>query len=205
MWKKKLTQWSIHKPGTCLSSVRLTGFPPPPPLQRTVSESTRNSIHSRKLSNASSNNVAALPPRPTPNPSTSSLSRLSVSSGRSNRFPMIAVDDSVTQFLLSASPRSQMVAFTNDTEFCLCVSSSLSSSNRRPSTSSSSNAAADLTTISRITQGTIYRTSDGQPSIEFGPQPAHQKLTAVDWTHSSNACLLGSIDGSVKVTNLIRM
>ncbi|CDS13469.1 hypothetical protein LRAMOSA05645 [Lichtheimia ramosa] len=182
----QLTQWSIHKPGTSLSTHQLADFPPPAAYPR------------KSVSASVSNATAALPPRPTSNPSTSSLSRLSISSNRSNRLPLITADDTVTQSLLSITPRAQMVAFSADTDFCLCATASRPSASPTSENSSSSSSSA-------TTQGTIYRVSDGQPSLRFGYQPMHQKLTTVDWTNASNACLLGSIDGSVKVTSLIKV
>ncbi|KAI9255118.1 WD40-repeat-containing domain protein [Phascolomyces articulosus] len=210
----QLSQWSIHKRGTSLSQQQLAGFPPPAsyPAPGGSSGITADLL---ALSKKSSNN-AALPPRPKSNPSTSSRSRLSISSSRSTRLPMIAVDDSVTQSLLSVSPRPQMVAFNAETDFVLCASSSLmNDGTNRLITSSSSSSISSLSSTSEnhhngnsnnsSTQGTIYRVTDGRPALQFGHQPIHQKLTTVDWTSSSNTCLLGSVDGSVKITNLIKV
>ncbi|KAF1806393.1 WD40-repeat-containing domain protein [Mucor lusitanicus] len=137
----QLSQWSIHKPGTCIFSSPLEGFPPP----------------------------AAYP----------SKSKSSSSSVRS-------MDDSVTQSLLSVTPRSQTVAFSADTDYVLCAAQGKK---------------AD--TI----HGSIYRISESEnpPVLKFGSQPASQHITTVDWTNSSSACLLGSVDGSVKVTTLIKV
>ena len=194
----QLSQWSIHKRGASLSQTQLSGFPPPPAFP----SPGNGPIDLPKKPNA----AAALPPRPKSNPSTSSLSRLSISSSRSTRLPMIAVDDSITQSLLAASPRPQMVAFSADTDYCLCATSSFSDRQLASSSSSvSSLSSASDSNASITVQGTIYRVADGRPSMQFGYQPSYQKLTAVDWTSSSNTCLLGSADGSVKVTNLIKV
>lgn len=75
-----------------------------------------------------------------------------------------------------------MVAFSADTDYVLC-------------------AAAQKST----TFGSIYRVLEGDPVLKFGNQSLHQHITTVDWTSSSNACLLGSADGSVKVTSLIKV
>ncbi|KAG2221160.1 hypothetical protein INT45_007737 [Circinella minor] len=212
----QLSQWSIHKHGTSLSQQQLAGFPPPASFPSPVSTFSTTTVAEVPIMNkkTSSNSSAALPPRPKPHASTSSRSRLSISSSRSTRLPMIAVDDSVTQSLLSVSPRPQMVAFNAETDFALCASSSLHSNNNRVLSSSSSSSTSSFSSSSEnnnvsngnsSTQGTIYRVSDGRPSLQFGHQPIHQKLTTVDWTSSSNTCLLGSVDGSVKVTNLIKV
>lgn len=74
-----------------------------------------------------------------------------------------------------------MVAFSTDTDYVLC-------------------AAAEKTGF-----GSIYRVLEGDPVLKFGHQPIYQHITTVDWTNSSNACLLGSADGSVKVTTLIKV
>ncbi|KAL0079658.1 hypothetical protein J3Q64DRAFT_1838678 [Phycomyces blakesleeanus] len=234
----QLSQWSIHKPGDSLCNSSLQGFPPPAAFS-----SHKTAIHtdpfvtspsSTALPPTSLQSITAtiaaspilpatniLPPRPKSNPSTSSLSRLSISSNRSGRLPMITLDDSVTQSLLSFSPRSQMVAFSADTDYVLCASSAYgrrTSNSPRPSSSTSSifsmrsernnystNSSFAGSTNSGTTQGSIYQVSDGQTALQFGQQPAYQKITAVDWTNSSNACLLGNMDGSVKVTNLIKV
>lgn len=82
------------------------------------------------------------------------------------------------------SPRSQMVAFSSDTEYVLCAA-----------------------TNEETTFGSIYRVSEtDNPSVlKFGNQPLNQHITAVDWTNALNACLLGSSDGTVKVTTLIKV
>ncbi|CAO3647731.1 unnamed protein product [Mucor hiemalis] len=133
--KGELSQWSIHKPGTCLVQHTLDGFPP--------------STHI---------------PKPT------------------NILPKSTVNDSVTQSLVSISPRSQMVVFSSDTDYVLCP------------------AIQDQTTL-----GSIYKVLDGTPVLKFGSQPFDHHITTVDWTTSSNACLVGSADGSVKVTSLIKV
>ncbi|KAI9320162.1 hypothetical protein BX666DRAFT_1919911 [Dichotomocladium elegans] len=184
----QLSQWSIHKPGTSLNTHHLPGFPPP-------------AVYPRK---SVSTSVTALPPRPTSNPSTSSLSRLSISSNRSNRLPFITVDDSITQSLLSFTPRSQMVAFSADTEFCLCATTSRKQSLSSSSSFSSLSSASESQSLA-TTHGTIFKMSDGQSALQFGYRQLSQKLTAVDWTNSSNACLLGSADGSVSITSLIKV
>lgn len=137
----QLSQWSVHKPGTCVFSSPLEGFPPP----------------------------AAYP-----------------SKSKSCSSSVKSLDDSVTQSLLSVSPRSQMVAFSADTDYVLCAAQGKK---------------AD--TI----HGSIYRISESEnpPVLRFGNQPASQHITTVDWTNSSSACLLGSVDGSVKVTTLIKV
>ncbi|KAI9499031.1 WD40-repeat-containing domain protein [Zychaea mexicana] len=217
----QLSQWSIHKRGASLSQTQLAGFPPPaafpsPGGSDSIDLTSSHSTSTKKPSAGGTNTAAAtLPPRPKSNPSTSSRSRLSISSSRSTRLPRIAVDDSVTQSLLSVSPRPQMVAFSADTDFCLCASSSLLDLSRGVIASSSSSVSSLSSMMSEnngnnsnsntTTQGTIYRVADGRPSLQFGYQPIYQKLTTVDWTSSSNTCLLGSVDGSVKVTNLIKV
>lgn len=77
-----------------------------------------------------------------------------------------------------------MVAFSADTDYVLCP------------------AIQDQTT----TFGSIYRSLEGSPVLKFGSQPIVQHITTVDWTTAtSNACLMGSSDGSVKVTSLIKV
>ncbi|KAI9021463.1 WD40-repeat-containing domain protein [Phycomyces nitens] len=234
----QLSQWSIHKPGDSLSNSSLQGFPPPAafnshkttthsdpfitsPTSATLPPTSLQSITANIAASPSLPATNILPPRPKSNPSTSSLSRLSISSNRSGRLPMITLDDSITQSLLSFSPRSQMVAFSADTEYVLCASSAFgrrTSNSPRPSSSTSSlfsmrsernnyssNSSSATSTNSGTTQGSIYQVSDGQTVLQFGQQPAYQKITTVDWTNSSNACLLGNTDGSVKVTNLIKV
>ncbi|ORY95843.1 WD40-repeat-containing domain protein [Syncephalastrum racemosum] len=177
----ELRQWSIHKPGTSVMNASLQGFPPPPAYP-----SPTKATHLPHMTMSASATTATLPaPRPTSNTSTSSLSRSSTRSA--SRAPKIAVDDSVTQSLLSVSPRSHMVAFDAETEFCLCATTSTT-----PDTSAT-------------TQGTLFRVADGSSALKFGHQPAYQKLTAVDWTSTSNACLLAGADGSVKVTSFIKV
>lgn len=180
----------------------MNGFPPPPAYATSAAATsnipTNEKGHLRKSSSTTTS--ANVPPRPTSNLSTSSISRLSVSSGRSNRLPTITFDDSVTQSLLSVSPRPEMVMFSADTEFCLCAS--WSPPQDKPAASSASS--FDSSNVG-TTQGSIYRVTDGKVSFQFGHQPAHQNLTAVDWTNSSSACLLGSTDGVIKVTNLIKV
>ncbi|KAI8890260.1 WD40 repeat-like protein [Backusella circina FSU 941] len=107
------------------------------------------------------------PPEPRLNPSTTS------------RKSTASLDDSVTQHLLSTCPRSQMVTFSEDTDYVLCASSNESN------------------------YGSIHRVLEGKEVLKFGQQP--MQLTAVDWTNSSNACLLGTMDGTVKVTTLIKV
>jgi hypothetical protein len=76
-----------------------------------------------------------------------------------------------------------MVAFSADTDYVLTASAAKSS-----------------------TFGSIYRVSSPADCVlKFGKQPLDQQITTVDWTNSSNACLLGGIDGSVKVTTLIKV
>ncbi|KAF7731736.1 WD repeat-containing protein 91 [Apophysomyces ossiformis] len=202
----QLSQWSIHKPGTSLSNAQLSGFPPPPAFPPPQAQPSPVPSSPTPLASTSTTSIHnnTLPPRPKSNPSTSSLSRLSISSGRSTRLPTITVDDSVTQSLLSVSPRSEMIAFSADTEHILCASTASSASLSKSSSISSLISVADGSN-GTATQGTIYNVSDGQAALRFGHQPAYQKLTTVDWTNSSNACLLGSMDGSVKVTNLIKV
>ncbi|KAI9270113.1 WD40-repeat-containing domain protein [Helicostylum pulchrum] len=136
----ELSQWSIHKPGTCIFKRPLEGFPPP---------ETSNGF-------TSSNHIPPSIPSST--------------------------DNSATPSLLSVSPRSQLVAFSADTDYVLC------------------SAAAENSTY-----GSIYRVLEGDPVLKFGNQSLNQHITTVDWTNSSNACLLGSADGSVKVTTLIKV
>ncbi|KAI8341688.1 hypothetical protein BC941DRAFT_414230 [Chlamydoabsidia padenii] len=244
----QLSQWSIHKPGTSLSHTDLLGFPPPaawaPPSSRSNPLAKQPYPSMSSPANSSASSPSVLPPRPSSNRSTSS--RASVSSSRSARLPSTA-DDGVLQSMLSMSPRSQMVAFSADTDYLLCATSlitkyipptqqtSLSSSSSvsshsststsspsispspSPSVSSSHSSSQSLqndkTQISTTgksrfrveeTQGTIYQGSNGQPVLQFGQHHVYRKITAVDWTNASNACLLGSADGSVKVTNLIK-
>ncbi|KAI7872923.1 WD40-repeat-containing domain protein [Spinellus fusiger] len=232
----QLCQWSIHKPGNSLLNTSLPGFPPPPPFSDkststfndlsvipsspTASATQLSSLQSvtAAIAAASSTSLPTGPilsPRPRSNPSTSSLSRLSISSNRSARPPMITLDDSVTQSLLSFSPRSQMVVFSADTNYVFCASSAQrnrqTSSSPQPSSASSTLSANSDTTDTALnanagmTQGTIYQVPDGQTALQFGQQHLYQKITTVDWTNASNACLMGSMDGSVKVTNLIRV
>ncbi|CAO3617846.1 unnamed protein product [Cunninghamella echinulata] len=213
----QLSQWSIHKPGVSVYNTQLQGFPPPPaflPLsQPSISLSTQ---------------VSATPPRPKSNRSSSS--RTSVSSSRSSRLPSITADDGVMQSRLSVSPRSQMVVFSSDTDYLLCATSpidtilsSLSSSSIKSTSSSTSSSSSSANLIknnnhhssltsplsaipekSGETQGTIYQGSDGKPILQFGKQPIYNKITTVDWTSTANACLMGNMDGSIKVTNLIK-
>lgn len=75
-----------------------------------------------------------------------------------------------------------MVAFSADTDYVLCP------------------AIQDGTTL-----GSIFKVLDGSPVLKFGSQPSDHHITTVDWTTSSNACLVGSADGSVKVTSLIKV
>lgn len=90
----------------------------------------------------------------------------------------------MTRSLLSVSPRSQMVAFSADTDYVLCTA-----------------------TTEESTYASIHRISqvDNPTVLKFGNQPVYQNITTVDWTNSSNACLLGSVDGTVKVTTLIKV
>lgn len=103
----------------------------------------------------------------------------------SHHIPAQQQDDGVTQSLLSVSPRSQMVAFSTDTDYVLCAAQEKKDTEC----------------------GSIYRLTaeSGDPVCKFGHQPRDQHITTVDWTNSSNACLLGSADGSVKVTSLIKV
>ncbi|ORZ25829.1 hypothetical protein BCR42DRAFT_401016 [Absidia repens] len=239
----QLSQWSIHKPGTSLNDTNLKGFPPPPAWAPPAS--TRTSPHAMQpypsISSPANSSLSgsALPPRPSSNRSTSS--RASISSSRSARLSS-AADDGVMQTILSSSPRSQMVAFSADTDYVLCATSLLTKSIPvvRSSSSSSSISSSTIPTSpsSSIslsshsssnpsrkienntsqdngdnnnalgsmeeTQGTIYQGRDGKPVLKFGQHHVYQKITTVDWTCASNACLLGSADGSVKVTNLIK-
>lgn len=91
-------------------------------------------------------------------------------------------DDGIIQSLLTASPRTQMVSFSADVDYVLCAS------NRH--------------------HGSIYKLLEpntSSPLLKIGNEPPlHQKITTVDWTNSSNACLFGTIDGTVKVTSLIK-
>ncbi|GAA5810781.1 hypothetical protein MFLAVUS_004208 [Mucor flavus] len=135
----ELSQWSIHKPGTCIFKRPLEGFPPPEPSYGFTSN------HIPPSASSSANNSA-------------------------------------TPSLLSVSPRSQLVAFSADTDYVLC------------------SAAAE-----KSTYGSIYRVLEGDPVLKFGNQSLNQHITTVDWTNSSNACLLGSADGSVKVATLIKV
>ncbi|KAI8394201.1 uncharacterized protein BYT42DRAFT_34676 [Radiomyces spectabilis] len=191
-----MAQWSMHKPGVNLNSIRLEGFPPPPPF------SPPKPFSSPKPPSPSE------PPRPTSNPSTSSLSKLSISSGRSGRFSSIAINDNVTQSLLSMAARAQLVAFSADTEYIFCAATVPDS----PASVSSSSSVVTDPTVSesvnnnnRATHGTIYHIPNEKPALKLVQQPFYQRITAVDWTTSSNACLVGSIDGSVKVTSLIKI
>lgn len=77
-----------------------------------------------------------------------------------------------------------MVAFSTDTDYVLCASQEEEETGC----------------------GSIYRLSaSGDAVCKFGHQTLDQPITTVDWTNSSNACLLGSTDGSVKVTSLIKV
>lgn len=91
-----------------------------------------------------------------------------------------------------------MVAFSADTDFVLTAS---------------------VSAATKKYSGSIYRVqqqqqAEGQETattatttvpaaLKFGA--GSQEITTVDWTNSSNACLLGTIDGSVKVTTLIKV
>jgi hypothetical protein len=72
-----------------------------------------------------------------------------------------------------------MVTFSQDTDYVLCASSS------------------------GTNYGAIHRVIEGKEVLKFGHQP--MQLTTVDWTNSSSACLLGTMDGTVKVTTLIKV
>ncbi|KAI7905182.1 uncharacterized protein BX663DRAFT_313364 [Cokeromyces recurvatus] len=131
----ELCQWSIHKPGTCIFSKSLEGFPPPPPPPPSLLLPTNSSYNA------------------------------------------------VQSFLLSTSPRPQMVAFSSDTNYIFS-----SSSNHH-----------------QQTFGSIYRTSSQKEEtssiLQFGHESMDQQyITSVDWTtHTSNVtCLLGNIDGNIK-------
>ncbi|KAI8099668.1 WD40-repeat-containing domain protein [Halteromyces radiatus] len=244
----QLSQWSIHKPGVSLSNTYLQGFPPPPAYS---SQSTRpstlvttphpslsspaNSSSSSSIPSPSAPTTTLPPPRPSSNRSTSS--RASISSSRSARLSSV-LDEGVNQSILSVTPRSQMVAFSADTDYILCATSSSSftdnnnntnialpptvssssSSSHSPSSSSSSSSLTSLSSgsqssvqnnkttsaITGETQGTIYQSPEGKPVLQFGQHHVYRKITTVDWTGVSNACLLGSADGSVKITHLIK-
>ncbi|KAI9468259.1 MAG: hypothetical protein EXX96DRAFT_110525 [Benjaminiella poitrasii] len=141
----ELCQWSIHKPGTCIFTKSLEGFPPSIALSITPSSVNDNHIPIRSL------------------------------------FP-------------STLPRRQMVAFSAETDYVLCAASS-----------------------KQTTYGSIYQvlssedtssTSSSSSIFQFGCESIEQQnITTVDWTtHTSNiTCLLGSVDGSVKVTTLIKV
>jgi hypothetical protein len=101
----------------------------------------------------------------------------SISSKRSRRSFR---DDNIIQSLLTSSPpRSQLISFSSDVDYVLCASTQH--------------------------HGSIYKVLEpntSSPVLKIG-QP--EKVTTVDWTtHSSNACLFGTIDGTVKVTSLIK-
>ncbi|KAH8547935.1 WD40-repeat-containing domain protein [Umbelopsis sp. PMI_123] len=170
------TQWSVHKPGVSISSVKLTGFPPPSPFSLPASTTPQSPIDIPG---------ASLPiiDIPKPRVSSSSASRKSVSSMRSGRLP--SVDDTVTQTLLSVSPRPQMVAFSHDTEHLLCAATAT----EQP----------DSPVV-----GTVYQVATGEPAQQIAASQ-NEKLTVVDWTSAANACLTGTADGSIRVTKLIRV
>ncbi|CAO3668363.1 unnamed protein product [Umbelopsis ramanniana] len=170
-----LTQWSVHKPGVSLSSVKLAGFPPSSPFSMPAATQSPIDIPGGRS-----------PPTidiPKPRVSSSSASRKSVSSMRSGRLP--SVDDTYTQTLLSVSPRPQMVAFSHDTEHVLCAANATER--------------ADSTVV-----GMVYQVANGEPAQQIAATQT-EKLTVVDWTSAANACLTGTADGSIRVTKLIRV
>lgn len=95
------------------------------------------------------------------------------------------MDDTVTQNLLSVTPRPQMVAFSHDTEHLLCAASA-SEEAKTP------------------VVGMIYQVSSGEP-IQQVTSPQNEKITVVDWTSTANACLTGTADGTIRVTKLLRV
>ncbi|CAO3668486.1 unnamed protein product [Umbelopsis vinacea] len=169
------TQWSIHKPGVSLSSFKLAGFPPPSPIS--MPTSTPSPIDIPGASPLPSTDI------PKPRVSSSSASRKSISSMRSGRFH--TMDDTVTQTLLSVTPRPQMVAFSHDTEHLLCA------------------ATANEQATSPVV-GMIYQVANGEVTQQIASTQS-EKLTVVDWTSAANACLTGTADGSIRVTKLIRV
>ncbi|GAB5591944.1 hypothetical protein Unana1_06844 [Umbelopsis nana] len=175
----QFTQWSIHKPGVSLSSFKLAGFPPPAPICMPTTVST-TSPPPIDIPGSSS---PPIPDIPKPRVSSSSASRKSISSMRSGRFH--SVDDTVTQTLLSATPRPQMVAFSHDTEHLLCAATAIEQ--------------AESPVI-----GVIYQVATGEPTQQIASTQT-EKLTVVDWTGAANACLTGTADGSIRVTKLMRV
>ncbi|KAM3580676.1 hypothetical protein VKS41_006739 [Umbelopsis sp. WA50703] len=171
------TQWSIHKPGELVSSVKLAGFPPPSPFSIPESAAVTQSPIDIPTSSSPINET------PKPRVSSSSASRRSVSSMRSGRLPQM--DDTVTENLLSVTPRPQMVAFSHDTEHLLCAASA-SEESQTP------------------VVGMIYQVSSGD-AVQQIPSPQNEKITVVDWTSTANACLTGTADGSIRVTKLLRV
>ncbi|KAI9258270.1 WD40-repeat-containing domain protein [Sporodiniella umbellata] len=141
----KLSQWSIHKPGECISSRNLDGFPPAPLIPANITMSSSSSVSSK-------------------------ISKRSFREGGK------------AQSLLFNSPRSQMVTFSSDMDYVLCTSD------------------RHLGAIHKLSE-----TSITAPLLKIGNEPTpHQKITTVDWTNSSNACLFGTTDGTVKVVSLIK-
>ncbi|KAI8349228.1 WD40-repeat-containing domain protein [Choanephora cucurbitarum] len=150
----QLSQWSIHKPGTCIFSSPLEGFPTP---------STAYASQSKPSVNTSSTKPSSIDQY-----------------GKKAR----SIDNQVTRSLLSIHPRPQMAAFSTDTDYVLCASHAQNE-----------------------TFGSIYRVSETDSSsvLHLGNQPIYQPITTVGWTSTSNACLLGSMDGSIKVSTLIKV
>ncbi|ORX62125.1 WD40 repeat-like protein [Hesseltinella vesiculosa] len=180
-----LNQWSIHKPGKQLQAHSLANFPPCTP--RTIA--SQSSITSSSLLKLEPQPSLSSPEFPRPTSNRSSSSRASVSSSRSARLPSFSAEEGVIQSLLAKTPRSQLVAFSDDTNHVLCAT--------QP-TSAEGLALAP----SNETQGTIFNVHSGQPALRMASQPAYRQITAVDWTNTSNTCLLGCRDGSVNVVNL---
>lgn len=127
-----------------------------------------------------SRSLEGFPPVPSIPMDIPTSSASSISSKKSKRSFR---DDSVIQLLLSGSPRSQTVSFSSNTDYVLCTSANH--------------------------YGSIYKVLEpntSSPVLKIGGQPtAHQKITTVDWANSSNACLFGTIDGTVKITSLIKV
>ncbi|RUS21790.1 hypothetical protein BC937DRAFT_91464 [Endogone sp. FLAS-F59071] len=207
-----LTQWSIHKPGTKLSQSSLPGFPPAPPFTpRPPTEPSSSS--------------PSTPPRLKRRPSSSSVSsRLSMrSSHRNSLVPAISFDDTVTQTLLARSPRAQMVAFSVDTEHVLVASSGVPEAGvegeeeeeeeeeeeqggrdipHHPLSPSALRHQARRPSGPGL-QGIVYQSTSGRVVQPLAPHT--QPISVVDWAATVNACLTGGVDGTIRVTKLIRV
>ncbi|RUP43684.1 WD40-repeat-containing domain protein [Jimgerdemannia flammicorona] len=217
-----LTEWSIHKPGTNLSQNLLPGFPPSPPF--TARPTTASPDPFSPISPILSSTPPRLKRRPSNSSVSSRSSRLSIRSSRNTIVspPAITFDDSVTQNLLSRSPRSQMVAFSADTEHVLAASSAAGVAAvagalaRESSLGSGEDDGDRYQSLSQAQshqqqardgdaglRGLVYQSLDGLPVQPLAPHT--QPISVVDWAGTVNACLTGGMDGTIKVTKLIKV